>query len=88
MEINGYYLEDYRNYVSKSAETRVFRDRGDFYDFMDFAQKSLSEWNPENKKRVAFFTDNEWPFYGSATYFLLPSMLEKQTKDTDILVFY
>lgn len=88
MELNGYYVKDYKEYVSKESGARNFRDRGDFYDFMNFTQKTLGEVNTGNKKTVSFLTDNEWPFYGSATYFLLPYTLEKNKKEADISVFY
>ena len=88
LELNGYYIKDYKEYISQESGVRSFRDRGNFYDFMNFTQKTLGEVNVWNKKTVSFFTDNEWPFYGSATYFLLPSILEKSKKDVDILVFY
>lgn len=88
LELNGYYLKDYREYISEESGARSFRDRGDFYDFMAFAEKTLHETGPSNDTTVSFFTDSEWPFYGSATYFLLPYTLEKNKKEADISVFY
>lgn len=88
LELNGYYLKDYKEHISQESGARSFRDRGDFYDFMDFTEKTLHEANPLNNKTISFFTDSEWPFYGSATYFLLPYTLEKSKKEADISIFY
>ncbi len=72
LEWINYYREDYKNYISQGTYQKVYRDRWDFYSFVDFVQNQLKlEW-VKNFEEIWFFTDNTRPFPGSMKYFLYP----------------
>jgi len=86
-EINKYYLDDYKNYISQENWEKFFRDRGYFYSFLDFVKKNL-DWKIKKFEQISFYTDNSWPFPWSAKYFLYPYIVEKNKITEKIFVIY
>jgi len=87
LEINNYYKDDYKTYISKPQFEKIYRDRGYFYSFIDFVKEKL----PKNyNQEISFYTDNKWPFPWSAKYFLYPYkvIINKPSQKIFIVFWY
>jgi len=90
LEMMSYYKNDYETYISKQKYEKVYRDRWDFYSFVDFVKDKLDKSWIKNFEKVSFYTDNNWPFPWSIIYFLYPYNVElnKETPKYYILYWY
>jgi hypothetical protein len=61
--------KDMTTYVTAPPETRTFRDRERFYDFMDFAKPLVSD-----RLSYIFFAQTPWPYLGNIRYVTYPSI--------------
>jgi len=83
-----YYQDDFKNYVSENKYEKIYRDRWDFYSFVDFVQDRLkSEW-VKNFEEIWFFTDNTRPFPWSMKYFLYPYRIRDNQDIWTYLIVY
>jgi len=88
LEFIWYYRNDYNTYISKPKYEKIYRDRGDFYAFVDFAKdnlKDLKQW-----QEISFYTDNTRPFPWSMIYFLYPYniLVNKNSNKYYIIYWY
>lgn len=86
-EINKYYINDYKDYISQEKWENIFRDRWYLYSFLDFAKENL-KWNIWKFEEISFYTDNSWPFPWTAKYFLYPNKVLKNKKTEKIFLIY
>jgi len=88
LEMMNYYKYDYQTYISQSWYQKTYRDRGDFYSFVDFTTDTLSKlWLPKFEV-ISFYTDNAWPFPGSMKYFLYPYDVQVNSGQNNYFVVY
>lgn len=77
-----------KDIVYFSQEDYPFRDRGDFYKFVDFTDKSLEKNNIPEFSNVSFFGDPAyWYSQSSMKYFLYPHRTLYNTP-TDVIIAY
>lgn len=88
MENINYYRQDYIQYISKTKYNKTYRDRGDFYSFVDFVKDKLSIlWVPKNEK-ISFFCDNDRPFPDSIKYLLYPYDIQRNNEENKYFIIY
>lgn len=88
LEMMNYYKNDYNTYISQSWYEKVYRDRGDFYSFVDFSTNTLSKMELPKFQSISFYTDNTWPFPGSMKYFLYPYDIEVNLHQSNYFIVY
>lgn len=82
------YRHDYKTYISQSWYQKTYRERGDFYSFVDFTRDTLSKLWISSNEQIIFYTDNAWPFPGSMKYFLYPYDVQVNTGQSNYYVVY
>jgi hypothetical protein len=88
-EMIWYYHHDYVHYISPTSDAKTYRDRGDFYRFVEFTKREvdnqwLSTWDV-----ISFKSDIPWPFPWSMSYFLYPyTVTYNYTGDTKATAVY
>lgn len=85
--INNYH-NDYTTYISQSWYQKTYRERGDFYSFVDFTKDTLSQLWISDTEQIIFYTDNAWPFPGSMKYFLYPYDVQVNSGKSNCYVVY
>lgn len=89
LEFYWYFKNDYSTYISKNDNEKVYRDRGDFYSFLDFVIKELKDQWFTQDKRISFFTDNTRPFPWLSEYLLYPYKVDLNNMNNNrVFVFY
>lgn len=88
LEMNNYYINDYNTYISKPKYEKNYRDRWDFYSFVDFTKNNLDKLWIKKYDKVSFYTDNTWPFPWSMKYFLYPYNVELNKESKKYYIFY
>lgn len=81
-EFISWVAHDHATYISQS-ESRTFRDRGQFYDFAEFAQQYV-----ENRTSYIFFAERPWPYLGNMRYLTYPSIPGIDYMKDDTWVIY
>lgn len=74
-EFLSYFKDDFDSYISRPEAERSFRDRGNFYTFVNEVKKHTAL-----EPMYMFLTSYRWPYLGSIRYYTYPS-LPKQIKD-------
>lgn len=82
------YRNDYTTYISQSWYQKTYRERGDFYSFVDFTKDTLSQLWISKTAQINFYTDNTWPFPGSMKYFLYPYDVQINSGQSNYYVVY
>ena len=84
----SYYTHDYKTYISVSEDEKVLRDRDDFYAFVSYVQRYLTEKDIKHFEEVWFFSDISRPYPDSMVYFLYPWRVAKNTEAGDYSIYY
>ncbi len=88
LRMSAEIMKTYTSDITSLSQSWVwFRDRWDFYQFIDFAKESLEKRWVKKDVPVSFYTDNSWPFPDSARYFLYPHALLKNAPSDTLLVY-
>lgn len=74
---------DQEQYISRSPETRTFRDLGRFYDFTAFAKPHVSD-----REWYELFAPDAWQYFGLMQYFTYPSLPNDGDPVSDTWVVY
>ncbi len=89
IRMSSEFLSNYTRDIALIRSEWDFRDRGDFYRFIEHARTSLEKAQKKPWDEIAFYTDYTWPFGDSARYFLYPYHIVKWSpKDTVIVYRY
>lgn len=89
LEFYWYFKNDYSTYISKTDNEKNYRDRGDFYSFLDFVTNKLKEQWLNQDNRISFFTDNTRPFPWLSEYLLYPYKVDLNKMSSNrVFVFY
>lgn len=84
VEALQYYINDYTRYITQPIYQKTYRDREDFYSFVDFARDELKKRNIPEWTIINFVTPNTWPFPDSMIYFLYPYDVKVNYTGNDI----
>jgi hypothetical protein len=87
LRMGGEYLawtaKDLSMYSFASHDTRTFRDRGRFYDFISFVEPLVAD-----RRQYVFMAQQEWPFVGAIRYATYPIVPTNDFTENDTWVIY
>ena len=87
LEFINYYNDDYKNYISQERYKGMFRDRWNFYWFVNYVKDNID--TDCKNKGISFYTDNTRPFPWSMKYFLYPNKIViNENPDKCIIVYW
>lgn len=79
----SWVLHDHATYISQTDTDRVFRDRGNFYDFAEKAAELV-----QDRETYIFMSEVPWPFLGNIRYITYPSVPAFRVGIDDTWVIY
>ncbi len=87
MRMGSEYLQwvatDFRTFISAPAEERTLRERGHFYDFIEFVLPLVHD-----RTSYAFASFQQWPYLGNLRYFTYPILPSADFEHDDTWVIF